>query len=91
VRGWQIREAFVGQRIGGQLIGASMSEIEPGAKLWPFHAHHANEEWAIVLRGEPTLRTQNGEQALKEGDVVCFPRGKQGTRSSTELILRLVC
>jgi uncharacterized cupin superfamily protein len=55
--GWHIKEAFVGHRIGGALIGASMSEVEPGSKLWPYHAHHANEEWVIVLRGEPTLRT----------------------------------
>jgi uncharacterized cupin superfamily protein len=32
----------------------------------------------IVLRGEPTLRTPDGEQVLKEGDVACFPRGKRG-------------
>jgi uncharacterized cupin superfamily protein len=32
----------------------------------------------IVLRGEPTLRTPEGEHVLKEGDVVCFPRGKDG-------------
>ena len=31
-----------------------------------------------MLRGEPTLRTPKGEQALKKGDVVCFPRGKDG-------------
>jgi uncharacterized cupin superfamily protein len=72
------RLAFVGHHIGGGLIGASMSEVEPGNKLWPYHTHHANEEWAIVLRGEPTLRTPEGEQVLKEGDVVCFPRGKEG-------------
>jgi uncharacterized cupin superfamily protein len=76
--GWRIKEAFVGHRIGGELIGASMSEVEPGNKLWPYHTHHANEEWVIVLRGEPTLRTHEGEQVLKEGDVVCFPRGKDG-------------
>jgi len=76
--GWRIKEAFVGHRIGGELIGASMSELEPGNKLWPYHTHHANEEWVIVLRGEPTLRTPEGEQVLKEGDVVCFPRGKEG-------------
>jgi uncharacterized cupin superfamily protein len=76
--GWRIKEAFVGHHIGGALIGASMSEVEPGSKLWPYHTHHANEEWVIVLRGEPTLRTPEGEQALKEGDVVCFPRGKDG-------------
>jgi uncharacterized cupin superfamily protein len=30
------------------------------------------------VRGEPTLRTPEGEQALREVDVVCFPRGKEG-------------
>jgi uncharacterized cupin superfamily protein len=76
--GWRIKEAFVGHHIGGELIGASLSEVEPGSKHWPYHTHHANEEWVIVLRGEPTLRTPEGEQALQEGDVVCFPRGKEG-------------
>jgi uncharacterized cupin superfamily protein len=76
--GWRIKEAFVGHRIGSALLGASMSEVEPGCKLWPYHAHHANEEWAIVLRGEPTLRTPEGEHVLAEGDVVAFPRGKDG-------------
>ena len=32
----------------------------------------------IVLRGEPTLRTPEGEHVLKEGDVVAFPRGRDG-------------
>ena len=76
--GWHIKETFVGHRIGGELIGASMSEVEPGNKLWPYHTHHANEEWVLVVRGEPTLRTPEGEQVLKEGDVVCFRRGKEG-------------
>ena len=81
--GWRIKEAFVGHRIGGALIGASMAEVEPGSKLWPYHTHHANEEWVIVLRGEPTLRTPEGEQVLTEGDVVCFPRGKDGAHQIT--------
>jgi uncharacterized cupin superfamily protein len=76
--GWRIKEAFVGHHIGGELIGASMAEIEPGNKMWPYHTHHANEEWVIVLRGEPTLRTPKGEQVLQEGDVVWFRRGTEG-------------
>jgi uncharacterized cupin superfamily protein len=76
--GWRIRAALVGRHIGGELIGATMSEVEPGNKLWPYHTHHLNEEWVIVLRGEPTLRTPEGEHVLSEGDVVCFPRGKDG-------------
>jgi uncharacterized cupin superfamily protein len=76
--GWRMKEAFVGHHIGGALLGASMSEVEPGNKHWPYHTHYANEEWVIVLRGEPTLRTPEGEHVLKEGDVVAFPRGRDG-------------
>jgi uncharacterized cupin superfamily protein len=68
----------VGRRIGGELIGASLYELHAGDRLWPYHTHHANEEWLIVLRGQPTLRSPEGERGLREGDVVCFPRGKKG-------------
>jgi uncharacterized cupin superfamily protein len=76
--GWRSQEAWVGARIGADLIGGSMSELEPGDRLWPYHTHHANEEWLLVVSGAPTLRTPEGEQDLKEGDVVCCPRGKGG-------------
>jgi uncharacterized cupin superfamily protein len=76
--GWRAKDGWVGERIGAELIGGSVYELEPGDRLWPYHTHHANEEWVIVVRGEPTLRTPEGEQTLKEGDVVCFPRGKEG-------------
>ena len=76
--GWRSKDAWVGARLGAELIGGSMYELEPGDRLWPYHTHHANEEWLVVLRGEPSLRTPEGEQVLREGDVVCFPRGKAG-------------
>jgi uncharacterized cupin superfamily protein len=76
--GWRMKEAWVGHRLDAELIGASMAEIEPGDKMWPYHTHHANEEWVLVVRGKPTLRTPEGEQVLEEGDVVVFRRGKEG-------------
>jgi uncharacterized cupin superfamily protein len=76
--GYRIRDAHVGKRLGSELIGGSLYELDPGEKTWPYHLHHANEEWLIVLRGEPTLRSPDGEQALAEGDTVCFPRGPAG-------------
>jgi uncharacterized cupin superfamily protein len=76
--GWRSRLTGVGERIGAELIGATASEVEPGERLWPYHTHHSNEEWIIVVRGEPTLRTPEGEHTLAEGDVVCFRRGKAG-------------
>jgi uncharacterized cupin superfamily protein len=76
--GFKIREVSVGGRIGSVLIGGSVYEVEPGKKLWPYHLHHANEEWLIVLRGRPTLRTPDGERELAEGDTACFLRGASG-------------
>jgi len=76
--GWKSKDFWVGQRIGAELIGGSLYELEPGDRLWPYHTHHANEEWLLVLKGEPTLRTPDGEQQLREGDVACFVRGRAG-------------
>jgi uncharacterized cupin superfamily protein len=77
-KGWRSKYAGVGARIGAELIGGSMYELEPGDRLWPYHTHHANEEWLLVVRGTPTLRTSEGERELSEGDVACFRRGKEG-------------
>ena len=76
--GWRSRDAWVGARLGAELIGGSLYELDPGDRLWPYHTHHANEEWLIVVRGTPTLRTPDGEQELREGDVACFRRGPDG-------------
>jgi uncharacterized cupin superfamily protein len=91
--GFRIREAGLGERIGAELLGGSVYEVDPGKKLWPYHLHHANEEWLIVLRGRPTLRTPEGERELVEGDVVCFPRGAAGAhqvRNETEEPARIL-
>jgi len=91
--GWRSKDAWVGHRIGGELMGGSMYELEPGDRLWPYHTHHANEEWLLVVRGRPTLRTPDSEMQLEEGDVVCFPRGKDGAhqvRNDTDEPLRVL-
>jgi uncharacterized cupin superfamily protein len=91
--GFRIRETQIGPRLGAELIGGSVYEVDPGKKLWPYHVHHANEEWLIVLRGRPTLRTPEGERELVEGDVACFPRGAAGAhqvRNATEEVVRIL-
>ena len=55
-----------------------MSKVAPGTSSGRITLTMPNEEWVIVLRGEPTLRTPEGEHVLKEGDVTSFPRGKDG-------------
>ena len=32
----------------------------------------------MVISGQPTLRTLNGERQLEEGEVVAFPLGRSG-------------
>jgi uncharacterized cupin superfamily protein len=59
--------------LGGQQIGCTVYELPPGERLWPYHGHWNNEEWAIVVSGTPTLRTPEGERELRVGDVVGFP------------------
>ena len=76
--GWRSKDAWIGQRLGGELLGGSLYELEPGQRLFPYHVHHANEEWVVVVRGTPTLRTPDGEQELREGDVAVFRRGAEG-------------
>ena len=91
--GFSFRDASIGRRIGAELIGGSVYEVDPGKKLWPYHHHHANEEWLVVLRGQPTLRSPEGEHELSEGDVVCFRRGPEGAhqvRNGTDAPVRVL-
>jgi uncharacterized cupin superfamily protein len=64
----------------GSNLGATVYELEPGAWV-PFHFHHGSEELMVVLRGQPTLRTGEGERRLGEGEVVHFPTGPDGAHA----------
>ena len=91
--GWRSKATRVGRRLDAELIGGGLYELEPGQRLWPYHTHHANEEWLLVVHGWPTLRSPGGEQELAEGDVVCFRRGKDGfhqVRNDTDEPIRVL-
>ncbi len=72
------RRARVGSEAGARQLGASLYELPPGGASFPLHAHHANEEMAIVLAGRPVLRTLDAERELAPGEVVAFPAGREG-------------
>jgi uncharacterized cupin superfamily protein len=77
-----VRMMHVGRRLGSELLGATVFEIEPGIPDVS-HFHHGNEEWALVLAGTVTLRTEDGRRELKPGDVAVFRRGPQGVHALT--------
>jgi uncharacterized cupin superfamily protein len=76
--GYRHRSIAIGPRIGGELLGATVYEIPPGERTWPYHWETVSEEWLLVLSGRPTLRTPDGERELRAGDVVAFTRGPAG-------------
>jgi uncharacterized cupin superfamily protein len=70
-------------RTPGHRVAGAVWELAPGSKGVAFHFHHGTEEYLIVLRGRPTLRTTSGERRLEEGAVVHFPPGRDGAHSLT--------
>jgi len=91
--GWQWNQMEVGERAGAELFGASLYELEPGQKTFPYHWQYVEEEMLIVLEGEPTLRTPEGERRLTRGDTVVFKRGPEGAhlvRNDTAAEVRIL-
>ncbi len=71
----------LGGDLGATLTGCSVYELEPGQATWPYHFELNEEEWLIVVSGEVTLRTPDGERVLRAGDVACFPAGAAGAHA----------
>ena len=69
---------------------AAVWELDPGSPPGPYHLHHGTDEYLLVLRGTPTLRTADGERELAEGEAVQFPRGAR-RRAPAEQPLRCGC
>jgi uncharacterized cupin superfamily protein len=73
----------VGEALGAEQMGASLYELADGQPSASYHFHHGVEEWLIVLAGAPTVRTPEGERALRPGDTLCFPVGPGGAHQVT--------
>jgi uncharacterized cupin superfamily protein len=76
--GYRHTRTRVGERLGAELLGATIYETPPGEKLWPYHWELGCEEFLVVVSGAPTLRTPEGERVLAPGDLVAFPEGESG-------------
>ncbi|TMK55883.1 MAG: cupin domain-containing protein [Actinobacteria bacterium] len=73
--------------------GISVYELPPGQAICPYHYECGEEEWLLVLAGEPTLRHPEGSERLAPWDVVFFekgPAGAHGVRNATEEPVRVL-
>jgi uncharacterized cupin superfamily protein len=68
----------LGRLVGAIGTGMSVYELPPGQAIGPYHYENPEEEWLLVLDGQPTLRHPGGEDELAPWDVVFFPPGPDG-------------
>jgi len=80
----QFRRKRLGSAAGGEELGTSLYELEPGKRTWPRHYHAGNEEAIYVLGGELALYLERdtdeddgtvNEHRLEPGDYAALPSG----------------
>lgn len=76
--GHRFLRTMLGQVAGAKLTGFSVYELPPGETGWAYHYELNREEWLIGIEGDLVVRTPAGENALRPGDVICFPVGPEG-------------
>lgn len=79
--GHRFSAARLTESFGAVATGMGVYELESGNASWPYHFETNEEEWLIVIDGELTLRTPEGESVLRAGDVACFPAGAAGAHA----------
>lgn len=76
--GFHTRHRQLGPLLGGEMLGATVYELDPGERNGPYHYELGNEECLLVLDGTPTLRHPDGRDVLEVGDMVVFSEGPDG-------------
>lgn len=65
----------IGEQLGLSVLGAMLHVVPAGKSAFPFHRHHVSDEMFVILDGEGTYRTDDGEQLIKTGDCLGAPAG----------------
>ncbi len=76
--GYRRRVRRVGPLLEAEQLAATIYELDPGESVCPYHYEVGDEEWLLVLSGNPTVRHPDGEEVVEPGDLVCFPQGPRG-------------
>ena len=89
------RYTDVGEKIGASKLGYSVTVLEPGKMVCPFHNHRVNEEMFLILDGSGTLRFGDEEYPLRTHDIIaCPPGGREVAHqiiNTSDAELRYLC
>lgn len=64
-----------GVQAGGHPFDLQIRRAAPGTALCPYHSHITQWELFVFLDGRGTVRTPEGNHAVRPGDVVLHPPG----------------
>jgi uncharacterized cupin superfamily protein len=90
--GYRAAVAAVGKAAGGKALAIKVFEVPKGQSVCPYHYEY-EEEWLLVLDGDVVVRTPDGDQELREGDLVRFapgPAGAHKVSNRAESVARLM-
>ena len=65
----------IGSRVSFRI--ATIAVPQPGDKPRGPHRHHDFEECIYVLSGQGTMHAENGQHAVKRGDILLVPAGEK--------------
>lgn len=74
---WQ-SGSTISKSISSDNLKFNVRVLEPGKYSYPYHSHRNAEELFVILEGEGTIRTPEGFNQVKKGDLVFFEKGATG-------------
>ena len=66
----------LGESAGSEKIYVNIDYIPPRAYSTKYHSHSQQEEFFLILSGVGTLRLNDEERLVKQGDFIAKPSGK---------------
>jgi uncharacterized cupin superfamily protein len=63
----------LGDVFGLRNFGVNLTRLQPGGESSLLHRHSKQDEFVYVLKGTPSLVTEDGEQILQPGMCAGFP------------------
>ena len=87
--------AGVSDKIGAEKLDYSVTILQPGKMVCPFHNHRVSEEMFLILEGSGTLRFGSEEYPLKVHDIIACPPGGRDVAhqiiNTSDTELRYLC